>query len=85
MSVVYKCDGSPRMRRPLFVAVLLLVGCAGTDSATKPEFTLRLAPSQRDDATENTEMYVVEGHGRTCYVAAFGSSKVLLWCESSKP
>ena len=73
------------MRRLLFVAVLLLAGCTGTENQPKPEFTLRDVPSRSYTGTQGMNMLAVDGHGRTCYIAAFGVSKVLLWCESSKP
>jgi hypothetical protein len=50
----------------------------------QPEFTLYDVPSDYKTSGQGMQMYRIVGHGKTCYVAGFGSSKVLLWCEDSQ-
>lgn len=72
---------SGRTRKAAFVTALLLAGCAGNGSTQPPEFILYDVPSKSLAANQGIDVYKVIGHGRTCYIAAFGISKVLLWCE----
>ncbi len=67
--------------RLLFVSVLMLAGCSQSGSNSPVEFVLRDVPSKSISSHQGIDIYELSGHGRSCYIAAFGVSKVLLWCE----
>lgn len=65
----------------LLTGTLVLAGCAASAGTEEPEFVLRDVSSKSLSDHQGMDMLMVEGHGKRCYVAAFGMSKVLLWCE----
>jgi hypothetical protein len=70
-----------KAKRAVFVAVMLLSGCAASGNTQQAEFVLRDVPSVSTADLQGMAMYVIEGRGKRCYIAGIGVAKVLLWCE----
>jgi hypothetical protein len=72
----------------LCILVILLSGCGnGRESGppqSQPEFVLRDIPAVTYSHDQGYDVYEITGHGQKCYVAGFGVSKTLLWCERIK-
>lgn len=76
------------MKRRLLLAITLgASGCAPNPNrpvSEGAEFVLWDVPSESHSSSQNMDVYKIVGHGKACYLAGFGVSKVLLWCEASK-
>jgi hypothetical protein len=66
--------------RILLILTLFMAGCGPTAVPEKSDFAMReLILGSTSD--QSGEIYEITGHGKRCYVAGFGVSKTLLWCE----
>ena len=57
-----------------------IIGCSSI-TAKPAEFTLRDVPSNSEASNQEMDIYEIDGHGKSCYVAQFGVASLLLWCE----